>query len=396
MRKVFRVIWSVVLLLFLLFHEKAIYATSASVAFSATAGEYAVGDSFIVTLTAESSSGVRAFQTYVAYDPNVLELVDTGSHVSGNDGLVFISDLDNNSQVCEYHMKFKALQVTEKTEIYISDTIYMYSLSEEEQMSVSKNSLKLKINEQQKTKESNQGLSVLEVNKGELTPAFSREVQEYKLDVEADVDTLFVEAKPSLEVDQVKIEGNENLKMGENVVTVTVANRDGVNKVYTILVNKKQKQKKKGKEEEEQTNLPNSNQCKVFMGEDGLMHMTNSTNLKIVPVPDTSQIPRYFEEVKIELDGREVAAYAPKSDLTSDFVLLYGNLGNGEAKFYQYDRIEQTLQRYVDGKIVVEEGTQADNPLSVGNYVFGIVIVILGICISVVLFKIGKDLRSRR
>ena len=92
--------WMVVLLLLVLLlgigNGKAIYATSASVAFSSSSKTYQIGDQFVVTLTASASVGISDFQTYVAYDPSILELVDTGNYVAGNDGLVFISDLGNS------------------------------------------------------------------------------------------------------------------------------------------------------------------------------------------------------------------------------------------------------------------------------------------------------------
>ena len=80
-------------MIFSVWEGKAINAASASVAFSSSKEEYTVGESFIVTLTAESSSGISGIQTYVAYDPAVLELTDVGKCVSGENGLILISDL---------------------------------------------------------------------------------------------------------------------------------------------------------------------------------------------------------------------------------------------------------------------------------------------------------------
>ena len=155
MKRKTTILWiTLVSLIFLLFQGKAIYAASASVAFSTTRSDFVVEDEFIVTLTAESSAGISGFQTYVAYDTTMLELTDTGRHVSGGDGLIFISDLDGDEQIRDYHMKFRALSPGE-TEVYISDTIYMYSGTDSQQMSVSKNTLKLKIGQQQTVENDN-------------------------------------------------------------------------------------------------------------------------------------------------------------------------------------------------------------------------------------------------
>ena len=103
MKRKTTILWiTLVSLIFLLFQGKAIYAASASVAFSTTRSDFVVEDEFIVTLTAESSAGISGFQTYVAYDTTMLELTDTGRHVSGGDGLIFISDLESAPSLTIY------------------------------------------------------------------------------------------------------------------------------------------------------------------------------------------------------------------------------------------------------------------------------------------------------
>lgn len=377
---------------------KATYASSASVAFSADSNQYAVGDSFIVTLTGESSSGVRAFQTYVAYDPNVLELVDVGSHVTGSDGLIFISDLKHKSQVCTYHMKFRAIAPADSTEVYISDTIYMYSLNKSEQMSVSKNTLKLNITESQmvNTLDENKGLKSLSVNEGTLTPEFSTDIQEYHVTVSSETEVLYVDAKARLKADQVKIEGNTDLKEGDNICKVTVTAKKGCTKTYTIIVTKEAKVTEDDEDEGENEEIPETkSECMLGYGDDGLLHLCSSVNLKVLPVPEPSDIPDGFVESVLELNDMNIAVYVPQNDTASDFVLVYGMIGDGEAKFYKFDRVGQTLQRYIIGEQLSAETENSDENGDSNQkymYVFIGIIVLGGLFLSSRLLKMKKDI----
>lgn len=346
------ILWMMlVILIFLSFQGKAIYAASASVAFSTTRSDFVVNDEFIVTLTAESSAGISGFQTYVAYDTTMLELTDTGRHVSGGDGLIFISDLDGDEQIRDYHMKFRALSAGE-TEVYISDTIYMYSGTDSEQMSVSKNTLKLKIGEQQTVEADNsKNLANLDVSEGELVPAFDPKILEYQVNVDSDVDRLYIDAKAKLKACTVKISGNDNLQEGDNLATVVVTGKDGTQKIYNIHI------KKMTKEEEllqrEEAEVADDNKEETLLGnsismkdKDGIWYLNANVSLEIVPVPETSLIPSGYVESVLSIDGKNFAVYVPKEDSSSEFVLIYGRMGNKEAMFYRYDRIEQTIQRY--------------------------------------------------
>lgn len=387
MKRKTTILWmSLVLLIFLSFQGKAIYAASASVAFSTTSSEFVVDDEFIVTLTAESSSGISGFQTYVAYDTTMLELTDTGRHVSGGDGLIFISDLDGDEQIRDYHMKFRALSDGE-TEIYISDTIYMYSGSDSQQMSVSKNTLKLNIGQQETEKtSSNNNLANLSVSQGELVPAFDPKVLEYQVDVSSEVDILYIDAKAKLKACTVKISGNDNLQEGDNLATVTVTGKDGNQKIYNIHIKKMTKEEEKLQQEEadvvtedeEETVTGNS----ISMSnKDGTWYLTSNVSLEVVPIPASSVIPSGYVESALSIDGKNLAVYVPEEDSSSEFVLIYGRMGNKEAMFYRYDRIEQTIQRYenvtVQSAGTTEKQSGGGKHTSVWLYIFPVVLVIL-------------------
>lgn len=386
-RKTTIFLMTVVLSIFLSFQGKAIYASSASVAFSTTSSEFVVDDEFIVTLTAESSAGISGFQTYVAYDTTMLELTDTGRHVSGGDGLIFISDLKGDEQIRDYHMKFRALAPGE-TEVYISDTVYLYSGTDSQQMSVSKNTLKLRIGQKENVKaDSNKDLANLNVSQGELVPAFDPKVSEYQVNVSSDVDMLYIDAKAKLKACTVKVSGNDHLQEGDNLATVVVTGKDGSQKTYNIHIKKMTQEEETLQQEEvdvmdeEQEEMVTGNSVSIN-NKNGTWYLNSNICLEVVPIPDSSVIPSGYVKSILSIDGKNLAVYVPEEDNSSDFVLIYGRMENKEAMFYRYDRIEQTIQRQENvskavGRTEDNENRQKDTPVWLYAVLVLLVLVIL-------------------
>ena len=84
------------------------------------------------------------------------------------------------------------------------------------------------------------GLSSLKINGYTLSPKFSSNVYEYKINVlDPNITNLDISAVANDENAKVEITGNTNLIKGENVITITVTSEDGKEKVvYQIMVNK--------------------------------------------------------------------------------------------------------------------------------------------------------------
>ena len=84
------------------------------------------------------------------------------------------------------------------------------------------------------------GLSSLKINGYTLSPKYSSNVYEYKINVlDPNITKLDVLATANVENAKVEVTGNTNLVKGENTITITVTSEDGKEKViYQILVNK--------------------------------------------------------------------------------------------------------------------------------------------------------------
>ena len=91
-----------------------------------------------------------------------------------------------------------------------------------------------------KGEEATLGLSSLKINGYTLSPKFSSNVYEYKINVlDPNITKLDVSAIANFENAKVEVTGNTNLVKGENTITITVTSEDGKEKViYQILVNK--------------------------------------------------------------------------------------------------------------------------------------------------------------
>ena len=90
-------------------------------------------------------------------------------------------------------------------------------------------------------KSTNKALKDLVVENYKLTPDFDPETTKYTVDVTKEVEKL--EITPILQDDKSKFEitGNENFKVGNNIVKITVTAEDGTNRIYTITVSKSNK-----------------------------------------------------------------------------------------------------------------------------------------------------------
>ena len=84
----------------------------------------------------------------------------------------------------------------------------------------------------------NNNLESLSVSGYELTPKFSADEKEYSLTITDDIDELDITAKAEDENAKVKIEGNENLLIGENTIKIIVTAEDGTERTYTLNVTK--------------------------------------------------------------------------------------------------------------------------------------------------------------
>lgn len=97
--------------------------------------------------------------------------------------------------------------------------------------------------EEKEEKSNNTNLKTLAIEGVELTPAFSADVTEYSVKlVNYKEQSLKINAEAEDSKSTVKVEGNEEIKIGENVISITVTAEDGTTKVYKVTVTNEEKE----------------------------------------------------------------------------------------------------------------------------------------------------------
>ena len=83
-----------------------------------------------------------------------------------------------------------------------------------------------------------EGLKNLEIKNYNLSPSFSQDVFSYKVDVKEALEALDIDTETTSGNIEVEIAGNENLKPGENIITILVHNKkDDTTSTYQITAN---------------------------------------------------------------------------------------------------------------------------------------------------------------
>jgi len=94
---------------------------------------------------------------------------------------------------------------------------------------------------EEEKKSDNAYLKSLTIENQELIPAFNKETTSYTMQVSNDITELDIKAEAEDEKATVEIQGNKDLKDGENTVTISVNAEDNTIKIYEIKVTKSEK-----------------------------------------------------------------------------------------------------------------------------------------------------------
>lgn len=366
-------------------------ATSATLTFSAEHRSVSVGDTFSVVIILDSNENIGGFEGYVSYDSDIAEFVTGGSFVNGGDGVLRINDVDSADVATtkKYSIEFKAKK-TGDCVFDTSDAPAVYNENGDE-LSVSSNKLKVSVTSSQKLS-SNNKLSKLLVSPGELNQSYNNDITAYKVEIPYENDMLFISAVPKEADAVVTVEGNENLKVGKNYVHVIVTAPSGAKKDIQIEVTRREEGASPDKEqEEEKTGIS------LSADKDNNVVLTEHHIYQVAKLEEESQIPDGYEKSSITIDGEKLDAYAKSESLEKEFVLLYLTNEKGETRFYQYDRIEKTLQRFEQNSmstskeedpVLQNEGkAQTINAAAIVTGILAVIIIILTIALAVVILK---------
>lgn len=338
----------------LVYSEKTVSAASASVNISADKTDPEKDQSITVKVNVKADSDISGVEIYFLYDEKVLEFQKSGKLINGGNGLLKLSDMDSSNigRSKEYTIKFKAIGVG-VSEVSVNEKAYVYDYEEGNEMSVSANRLSISV-KSKNTASDNADLSVLKIDKGDLVPEFKKDVTEYSTEVENDVESLVINALAEDSKSTVDVSGNGKFAKGENKVVIRVKAESGKTKEYIIKVNKRvESEVTETKEPDVNIDSDPEDRIEDFSVEiiEGKTFIKNAYSFEVVDVEDSSLVPAGYLKTKVILYGVSITAYTKENDLDNDFLLIYAiNNFSGEKGFYQYDRVEKTMQRYQTGK----------------------------------------------
>ncbi|MCI9039714.1 MAG: cadherin-like beta sandwich domain-containing protein [Clostridia bacterium] len=120
---------------------------------------------------------------------------------------------------------------------YIASSLITYTAPKEDEKDNNDDKKDDKGNEDNKNEKSNnKNLSSLAIEGIEISPAFDKDITQYTAQVEGDVTELKIDAKAEHSKAKVTVEGNKNLKEGDNIIKVKVTAEDETTRTYFITV----------------------------------------------------------------------------------------------------------------------------------------------------------------
>lgn len=359
-------------------------SNAASLSVNANKKTVTVGSTVTVTVNA---SGAAGWEYCVAYDSSMFTLTKATSDTGGacvRTG----STLTGYSSVS---FTFKANKSGTSTVSLRSAVMYGDDGNE---ISSSKGSVSLTAKTQQEIEasySSNADLRSLVVEGYEISPAFSKNVLEYNLEVENDIEKVNIVAAKDDNRSSIKGAGEVVLSEGINKIEIVVTAQKGNNKTYILNITRKELNpiivKVDGKEynvvrkaenleaptyyssttikiddedipafESEITGFTlvglkdEDGNIKLYRYENGeytLYNQIAKDSFVFIPLDNNEILKGYENKRIVSINDVEVVSYTKNED-DKEIVLVYGmNASTGDKNWYKYDTKEGTFQRYI-------------------------------------------------
>lgn len=371
------------------------HAASAKVDLSTDNAEVTEGDTVYVYIKINSDTAFGDFEANLTYNDSVLEYTGGASVIKGGNGYLKISDIDvaEKSTSRKYALAFKALKVGD-CKLSFSDEVLVYDEAGKVQP-VSNNELIVKV-KAKNTASANAYLKSLITSPTDITPSFDKKIFQYNVKVSSDTEKLVLSAIPEDEKAIVSTSGNESLKEGENKVIITVLAESGDVIEYTINVLRESASDKPVTDHVTITPTPAAEISEILSG-DGENYLVLHGKYKLIEPGSSVQIPVGYTKTVINVAGTSITAFAPSNDPESEFVLIYAENSSGEQGFYQYDRVEQTLQRY---HAALAEGSNSNvnnsKAINNGTGVIAVLAVLSALLLFAVIFLLFRLKESKK
>lgn len=291
-------------------------------------GNYKKGDTVTLTLTYSGSTfGTAASE--ISYNTEYLQYVDCSAIAYGGSGKVTISMSSANSSTLSCTIRFKALKPG--TANVSASTVELYNMSDQS-LSVSTKTASVKITDPSTSASSNANLSYLRVSSGSLSPSFSANTTEYKVNVGNDVTTCTMSADTQDPNARLAVSGSANLSVGHNVRKITVTAQNGKTKTYTINIYRADGNSSDNDDPDDNDDNDNDDDNKR---PEVLETTIGEKKYTIVESYDNKEVPHGFTMTTAKFGEYEIPVFTDK-ELRYTLALLKDS-ETGDEKWFFYD-----------------------------------------------------------
>lgn len=385
-------------------------AASSSIAFSKSKLE--VGGTLTVTARFSTSSNdpMYGLECYIVYDPEILQYVSGDNCSLLSKGKIKVIQMSDGKTNLSQNVKFKAVKAGSSV---VSVESIVYPDKDDVERSIKASSAKVTVTNPSAAASSNANLKGITVSDGTLTPKFDPNVTSYSVTVGNSVTELWVSVSKADSKATYTVEGSREMKVGNNVRTIIVTAENGKTKSYTINITRLDET---GNVPENQIDEPVNNVIQVMADgqtmyiqenfatdslPNGFSLIDYAYDSKTIPaisdgtyilvylsMPDGSwsdfyvvsknhnfarlvtlqvggqnyyilpaeKTPAGYTLVEAyEILGKTIPVYKSQDANMADFVTVYAKGPGGKNSFYNFDTVDQTMQRAVG---VGEEKTE--------------------------------------
>ncbi len=289
-------------------------AASASISVSANKSQVIVGDTVTVTVKISSSELLGSWKWSMDYNSSKFKMTSGESTVSDPG--------DGKIKSKSYTYKFKAL-ATGSSSIGVKNVdVLDWS---ERTLSVSKGSKTIKVISQsdyQASLSKNNNLSSLSVEGLTLSPSFSSNTTEYKVEANANTNSVKISAKLDDSKADLEGDGTFSVTEGENKFVLTVTAQNGSVKKYTVIVN-----------------VIDPNPIKVTIDDKEYVVVKREANLKA---------PEDYVKNEVIIDEQKVPGFYNE---TNNFTLVGLKDTEGNIELFIYDKDKNEYNKYTEATL---------------------------------------------
>ena len=392
MRQKIKIVMPIFAMLLMLFGwPMALHAEgTGSVSMSVSSQNVNIGDTVTVSVKALGPSGEAAVAVMnISFDSGVFQFVSCSDSVYGGGGSNVSVTTDSATVTLKAISEGKSnISVSAYNGVIYSSNKDIDSMNGSSTVVAVNNAVSGNAAEAESLSDDN-SLSSLTLSEGKLSPSFQGSTTKYTATVPNAVTEVKVSAKPAnAKAEITSVDGNSNLKVGDNVISIVVKAENGTTATYKITLTRLGESEVSEEPETEQKSEEQAGDMAEVMGDDKNYMISENFSEKEIPADFSETIVTYqgTEYRGLKFDRGELyLLYMVSNDGTGKFFvcdetngilypfiklqcgesyiipeynLVYGMNEEGVSEWYQYDTIEGTYQKYQNIDVETEDETE--------------------------------------